>query len=87
MADKWWRVFRSPDAAHPGHGVGQERQTRAVPSEKCVARRGSAEDAIRLRTASFPRALQRETGRHRMRFLPILQEVKPSSNTRNQFFC
>ena len=35
-------------------------------------------------TASFTRARQRETGGIRMRFLPILQEVKPMSKTRNR---
>ena len=36
-------------------------------------------------TAPFTHALQRETDRKRMRFLLILQEVKPMSKTRNQF--
>jgi hypothetical protein len=55
----WLRVFRSPDAAHLGHGVGQGWQMRALPSEKCVARRGSVSDEMRMITASFTRALQR----------------------------
>ena len=70
---------------HLGHGGGQERQTRAVQPEECVARRGSVEDDMRMLTASFTRALQRQTGRVYMCFLSILQEVKPMSKTRNQF--
>ena len=41
----WLRVFRSPDAAYLGYGGGHEWLTRA-PSEKCVARWGSAYDTI-----------------------------------------
>ena len=83
----WLRVFRSPDAAHLGHGGGQEWQMRALSSETCVARRGSTSDDMRMITAFFPRALQRETDPIRMRFLPILHEVKPMSKTRNQFIA
>jgi hypothetical protein len=44
---RWLRVFRSPDAAYLGHGGGHQRQTRAAPSEKGVARWGSAYDTMR----------------------------------------
>jgi len=77
-------VFRSPDAAHLGYGGGHERQTRAVPSATGVARLGSASDDRRLRTASRPRALQREPDRIGRRFLLILYEVKPLSTTRHE---
>jgi hypothetical protein len=81
----WLRVFRSPETAHLGHGVGHGWQMKTVPSEKSVARRGRVSDERRMITASFTRALQRSTGRIRMHFLPIFQEVKPMSTTRNQF--
>ena len=42
----WLRVFRSPDAAYLGYGGGHEWLTRA-PSEKGVARWGSAYDTMR----------------------------------------
>ncbi len=38
----WLRVFRSAEAARISPGVGQQRHTRAVRSEKCVRLRGRA---------------------------------------------
>ena len=46
----WLRVFRSPAAAYLGYGGGHEWLTRA-PSEKCVARWGSAYDTMRRSAA------------------------------------
>ena len=57
---------------------------KTVPSEKYAARRGSVSDARRMITASFPRALQRETGRICVHVLLTFQEVMPISKTRNQ---
>jgi hypothetical protein len=69
MSQSWLRVFRSPDAAHLGHGGGQARQTRAVQSEKCVARGGSEYDEMCMITACFTRVLQKCTGCLCMHFL------------------
>jgi hypothetical protein len=80
----WLRVFRSADATRLGHGVRQERQTRAVQSEKCVARRGGAWDGMCVIVACFACVLHGCTGRAYMRFLPILQEVRVICKTRNQ---
>jgi hypothetical protein len=51
---------------------------------KCVARRGSTSDNMRMITASFPRVLPRWTGRIRTRFRLMRHESKPMSTTRNQ---
>jgi len=80
----WLRVFRSPDAAHLGHGGGQARQTRAVPSENGVARGGSAYDKMGMIPARFTRVLQRYAGYLCMRFLLIFQEVGQVNTTCNQ---
>src|ERR1700704_2917836 len=85
MILSWLRVFRSPNAAHLGHEGGQGWQRRGVPSEKCVARRGSMSDEMCMITPSVTRALQRESSRIYIHFLPIFQEVKPISETRNKF--
>jgi hypothetical protein len=69
----WLRVFRSPDAAHLGHGGGQARQTRALQSENCVARGGSVYDKMGMITTRFTRVLQRCAGSLCMHFLLILQ--------------
>ena len=80
----WLRVFRSPDAAYLGYGGGHEWLTRA-PSEKCVARWGSAYDTMRIITARFARVLQRCTGDLCIHFLLIVHEVSPGSKPCNQF--
>src|SRR4029450_12343603 len=82
---RWLRVFRSPETAHLGHGVGHGCHMKTVPSEKSVARRGRVSDERRMITASFTRALQRSTGRIRMHFLPIFQYSKPMRNTASAF--
>ncbi len=68
-----------------GHGGRHARQTGAMRSEKCVARRGRAWDGMRVIAACFTRLLQRCAGRTNMRFLLILQEVRAIGKTRNQF--
>jgi hypothetical protein len=68
-----------------GHGGRHVRQTGAMRSEKCVARRGRAWDGMRVIAVCFTRALQRCAGRTNMRFLLILQEVRAIGKTRNQF--
>jgi hypothetical protein len=80
----WLRVFRSADAARLGYGVRQERQTRAVQSEKCGARRGGVWDGMCVIVACFARALRRCTGSAYMHFLSILQEVRVICKTCNQ---
>jgi hypothetical protein len=64
-------VSRSVNAVHLPHGVGQERETTTVQSEKCVARCGSKYDEMRMITACFVRVLQRCTGYRYMHFLLI----------------
>ena len=59
IAMSWLRVFRSPDAAHLGHGVEQARQTRALQSENYVARGGSEYDKMGMIAAHFTHVLQR----------------------------
>ena len=68
-----------------GHGGRHARQTGAMRSEKCVARRGRGWDGMRVVAVCFTRALQRCAGRTNMRFLLILQEVRAIGKTRNQF--
>ena len=68
-----------------GDGGRHARQTGAMLSEKCVARRGRAWDGMRVSTVCFTRALQRCAGRTNMHFLFILQEVRAIGKTRNQF--
>ena len=68
-----------------GYGGRHARQTGAMLSEKCAARRGRAWDGMRVSTICFTRALQRCAGRTNMRFLFILQEVRAIGKTRNQF--
>ena len=68
-----------------GDGGRHARQTGAMLSEKCVARRGRAWDGMRVIAACFTRALQRCAGRTNMHFLFILQEVRAIGKTRNQF--
>jgi hypothetical protein len=68
-----------------GYGGRHARQTGAMLSEKCAARRGRAWDGMRVSTVCFTRALQRSAGRTNMRFLFILQEVRAIGKTRNQF--
>ena len=68
-----------------GHGGRHARQTEAMLSEKCVARRGRAWDGMRVIAVCFTRALQRCAGRTNMCFLLILQEVRAIGKTRNQF--
>ena len=65
-------------------GVGQERETTTVQSEKCVARCDSKYDEMRLITVCFVRVLQRCTGSQYLHFLLIFQEVSPVSKTCNQ---
>src|SRR5882724_7394577 len=85
MWRSWLRVFRSVDAMRLGYGGRHARQTGAMLSEKCAARRGRAWDGMRVSTICFTRALQRCAGRTNMRFLFILQEVRAIGKTRNQF--
>jgi hypothetical protein len=68
-----------------GHGGRQARQTGAMRSEKCVARRGRAWDSRRVIAVYFARALYRGPSRTNMRFLLILQPVRAIGKTRNQF--
>ncbi len=49
----WLRVFRSAEAARIGPGVWQQRQTRAVRSEKCVRLRGRAWAGMRVIAVFF----------------------------------
>jgi hypothetical protein len=65
-------------------GVGQERETTTVQSEKCVARCDSKYDEMRMITVCFVRVLQRCTGSQYLHFLLIFQEVSPVSKTCNQ---
>jgi hypothetical protein len=62
------RVFRRAKVAYLCSGVGPKRETSAVPSEKCVARWGSAYDEMRMITTSFARVLERCTGHLYMNF-------------------
>src|SRR6266581_1126845 len=85
LSQNWLRVFRSVNAAHLPHGVGQERETTAVQSEKCVARWGSEYDEMCMIIASFARVLQRCTGHLYMRFLLTFQEVRTIRKTCNHY--
>src|SRR5713101_6870826 len=49
----WLRVLRSAEAARIGPGVGQQRHTRAVRSEKCVRLRGRAWAGMRVIAVFF----------------------------------
>src|SRR5712691_8145724 len=49
----WLRVLRSAEAARIGPGVGQQRHTRAVRSEKCVRLRGRAWVGMRVIAVFF----------------------------------
>jgi len=62
------RVFRRAKVAHLCSGGGPKRETRAVPSETCVACWGSEYDEIRMITISFARVLERCTGHLYMHF-------------------
>jgi hypothetical protein len=80
----WLRVFRSPDAAHLGHGIGQARQTRALQSENDVARGGSEDDNMGMIAARFTHVLQRGADSLCMHFLLIFQWVAQISKTCNR---
>ena len=69
----WLRVFRSPDAAYLGYGGGHEWLTRA-PSEKCVARWGSAYDTMRRRSYWIPGAYAPTLSEKRNSFLRLLKK-------------
>src|SRR5712691_9481588 len=85
---KWLRVFGNAEASRMGQGVGQQRHTRAMRSEKCVARRGRAWDGMRVIAVCFARGLHRCAGRVKMRFLLILQQAMEIAKTRNHFaYC
>jgi hypothetical protein len=62
------RVFRRAKVASLCSGGGPKRETRAVPSEKCVARWGREYDKMRMITTSFARVLARYTGHLYMPF-------------------
>jgi hypothetical protein len=64
----WLRVFRRAKVASLCSGGGPKRETRAVPSEKCVARWGREYDKMRMITTSFARVLARYTGHLYMPF-------------------
>src|SRR5262249_42625845 len=64
----WLQVFRRAKVAHLCSGGGPKRETRAVPSEQCVARWGSEYDEMRMITTSFARVLERCTGHLYMHF-------------------
>src|SRR6266849_11089817 len=49
----WLRVLRSAEAARIGPGVGQQRHTRAVRSEKCMRLRGRAWAGMRVIAVFF----------------------------------
>jgi hypothetical protein len=80
----WLRVFRNPDAAHLGHGGGQARQTRALPSENDVARGGSEDDKMGMIAARFTHVLQMGAGSLCMHFLLIFQWVVQVGKTCNR---
>jgi peptide/nickel transport system substrate-binding protein len=81
----WLRVFTSANTAHLGQRGGPEREPGVMPSEKNAARRGRVEDGRCMITACCARAPQRRTSTTYTHFLLMFQEVRPISNTRNQF--
>ena len=79
------RVFRSTEASRLGHDVGQQRHTRVVRSEKCVALRDGCGAGMCVIAAFFARVLRMCIGCTGMGFLLVLQEVRRICKTRNQF--
>ena len=69
----WLQVFPSAIPVYLGHRGDEEREARAMPSEKYAARRGSVQDGMRVIPACFARALQRRPSRMAMHFLLIFQ--------------
>ena len=60
-----------------------------MPSEKWAVGRGSDDDAMRMITASFVRAIERFAGDLCLHFLPLFQKVVAIKKTCNQLvgFC
>src|SRR4030095_14239063 len=69
------RDFRRAKVASLCSGGGPKRETRAVPSEKCVARWGREYDKMRMITTSFARVLARYTGHLYMPFFRCFKRL------------
>ena len=69
----WLQVFKRAHIAILGSGRGLEQRTSRVPSEKCAGGWGSDDDAMRMITAIFVRAIERFAGSLCLHFLPLFQ--------------
>jgi hypothetical protein len=80
----WLQVFKRAHPALLGSGGGPEHRTNLVPSEKWAGGWGSDDDAMRMITASFIRAIGCFAGALCLHFLPLFQQVVAIRKTCNQ---